>query len=1106
MHPDTTSLAPRMDLETAPEPEPELFPEEDDSFDLPASEPEPPSYAPEDFEEPVGAELAALPAVVAVIVTRDPGEWFDSALAALNAQDYHELSILVLDAASTDDVTARVAAVAPEAFVRRLGDDPGWAAAANEALGMVQGAAYLLFCHDDVAAAPDAVRLLVEEAYRSNAGVVGPKLVDWDEHGRIISAGLTIDKTGVVAPLVDAGELDQEQHDAVRDVFAIDGAIMLVRADLAASLEGFDPKLWPHGEDIDFCWRAQIAGARVLVAPAARAAHRSATRRGFRSGLAGVEPDRRARARHRDGIRAAEVRHRVRMVLTNYSPVHLLRVLPQMLLVQLGELAYALVAGRRRVAAAIVGGWGEVLRDVGSVRTARRRVRTLRQFPDSEVRRLQSRGFARVNRFVRGQLHGEDRARAFAESGAGLVRELAASRGALIAWGALLLVLLVGLRGLIGGHLPSIGQFAPPPSVGTLFKQYFSGWRTAGLGGESPAPPAFFFLGVAGTLLFGAAGAAMKLLVLGMIPLGLFGAYRLARSIDVPLAGLVGLLAYAAVPLPYAALSRGRWDGLIAYAFAPWLFARLRLGAEGLGTRAAEPADGRHRAPFLFEWRSALGVALALAVAAAFAPGLLAMTMLLALGVAVGSLLVGERGDARRALAVGGTASGVALLLLAPWSFTMLHPDGFVQALFGPGLASSRGLSLGAALRLETGRIGGAPFGWALLATAALPLVIGRGWRFSWAVRCWAIVVVDVVFVVLIGRGWLGLPIPSPELFLAPAAIALAWLVALGFISFRIDLQEFRFGLPQVAAVTAAVAFGFASLPIVAAAGSGRFGLGASTLTTQLGYIDSNPKTGDFRVLWIGDPETLPVDGWPIAPGLAYGTSRNGVSQLTDRWAPNTPGASRALGDAIKIALNGRTTRLGHLLGPMAVRYVVVPRRVGPKVAGRVALPPSRDVAGALAEQADFRQLDTTADLAVFENAAWIPGRAALTDAQVDAITEAAGGFRAASENELTGLKPALTTKKSDYAFAGSLDGGGLYFAETPSGRWHLSVGSGSVVRKSAYGFGSVYSTTGSGKATLRYNTSILRWLSLLLELAVWIVVIRAALTWRRTARGEVVL
>ena len=66
----------------------------------------------------------------------------------------------------------------PRAFVRRLDDTAGFAAAANEALHAVEGATFLLLCHDDVVLDPPAVRLLVEEAYRSNAGILGPKLVE----------------------------------------------------------------------------------------------------------------------------------------------------------------------------------------------------------------------------------------------------------------------------------------------------------------------------------------------------------------------------------------------------------------------------------------------------------------------------------------------------------------------------------------------------------------------------------------------------------------------------------------------------------------------------------------------------------------------------------------------------------------------------------------------------------------------------------------------------------------------------------------------------------------------------------------------------------------
>ena len=161
-----------------------------------------------------------VPAVVAVVVTTDPGPWFDEALCSLATQDYEELSVLVL-ATSGDatEITERVGRVLPDAFVRHLPGRPGYAAATNEALAMVEGAAFYLLCHDDVALDPDAVHRLVEESFRSNAGVVSPKFVNWDDPSILLHVGMGCDKTGAVVDRILEGEVDHGQHDAVRDVF-----------------------------------------------------------------------------------------------------------------------------------------------------------------------------------------------------------------------------------------------------------------------------------------------------------------------------------------------------------------------------------------------------------------------------------------------------------------------------------------------------------------------------------------------------------------------------------------------------------------------------------------------------------------------------------------------------------------------------------------------------------------------------------------------------------------------------------------------------------------------------------------------------------------------
>src|SRR3954454_5839006 len=135
----------------------------------------------------------------------------------------------------------------------------------------------MLLCHDDVVFEPGAVRVMVEEAYRSNAGIVGPKLVAHDRPDVLLEVGMTVDHYGVPYSGIEPNEVDQEQHDGVRDVFFVSHAAMLVRTDLFHTLGGFDAAAFPGSDDVDLCWRARLAGARVIVAPSARVKHRRAT-------------------------------------------------------------------------------------------------------------------------------------------------------------------------------------------------------------------------------------------------------------------------------------------------------------------------------------------------------------------------------------------------------------------------------------------------------------------------------------------------------------------------------------------------------------------------------------------------------------------------------------------------------------------------------------------------------------------------------------------------------------------------------------------------------------------------------------------------------------
>ena len=205
---------------------------------------------------------------------------------------------------------------------------------------MVEGAAFFLLCHDDVALDPDAVHQLVEESFRSNAGVVSPKFVNWDDPRILLHVGMNCDKTGAVVDRILEGEVDHGQHDAVRDVFVAPGGCILVRADLFSLLEGFDAGIVAMGEDLDLSWRSQVAGSRVVVAPEARVRHREAVAGGLEP-LAVVVAE--AQGRHPVTMQMLQRRHELRAVLKCYTRFTLVRVLPQAALLAFGEVR------RRRV-------------------------------------------------------------------------------------------------------------------------------------------------------------------------------------------------------------------------------------------------------------------------------------------------------------------------------------------------------------------------------------------------------------------------------------------------------------------------------------------------------------------------------------------------------------------------------------------------------------------------------------------------------------------------------------------------------------------------------------------------------------------------------------
>ena len=1113
----------------------------------------PPDTAPD--EQPAGPDEqpagSGAPPVVAVLVTHDPGHWLEQALAALGEQDYPNLSVLVLDAASELDPTGRVAAVLPSAFVRRLPVNAGFGPTANDVLNVVEGASHFVFLHDDAAPEPDAIRLMLEEAYRSNAGVVAPKLVAWDNANRLLAVGMSADKTGNTVAY-GRGELDQEQHDAVRDVFVAPGGCQLVRADLFEALGGFDPAMTMFGEDLDLSWRAQLAGARVVVAPSARVRHLEATvgqarplERAVTATAAGVErvPTDHEPVSRKDvpaQIDALVHRHRLRAMLKAYGRFHLARVFPQALVLAVVETVLG-GPGIRAVGGAAAA-WRWNLASLADIRRARAEMRPHRLVRDADVRRLQVRGSARLGAVLRGGLAAEERT-----IGVGAAsRQLAGaiSRGGVqltaFVWVTLVVALLAGSRHLITGGIPAIGQFAPfPTDSWETLKTFLTGWHPAGLGSSSPPPFGYFLIGAGSMLLFGADWLLQRILVVGMLPLGIIGMHRLTAPIGSWRTRLVGALVYAAMPLPYDALARGRWSALVAYGVMPWIVGRL-LRATGIAPfgAPAEPEEGHRRRrrrrvarpqsdavdallraeaggfdtldteemrvataalggrrgdtrddaldasqappgwvlhPGTFRDQAA-AAAILIALAAALAPPLAIAVVLAGVGLVAGCALTGHGRAGLRALLLALAGVGGAAVLHVPWTFELVAPGSPLAGIVGIGPPSSDAAGFGELLRLHVGRMPAEGLTWAVLGTATLALLIGRRWRFEWAARLWGVALVTWVFTWVAGRGWLGISPPDVDVLLVPAAVAIALAAALGLAAFDTDLPGYNFGWRQVASLVAAGAGLVAAIPMLGAAIDGRWRMPARDFEGLVSWMPERVPEGDFRVLWVGAPHALPTDAWRLSEGLAYASSRNGAPDATTLWPGSDGGSTGLLADALAVARRGETTRVGALLAPLGVRYIAVPRAIAPSGQKLRRVEPPAGVLDALRGQVDLRLIETDDDLVVFENAAWRPVRG-------------------------VGNAPVLEPGSSVLRSKGPVVAGEVHVAESYSSRWRLDVAGTSLTHTKSEGWANGFTAPSAGEGTLRYRIHPLRIAVLLLQLVLWVVAIRAVVGGMRSRR-----
>ncbi len=219
------------------------------------------------------------PSVAIVILNWNGRQFLQQFLPSVLATTYSNVEIIVADNGSTDDSIAFLRQSYPLVRIIALPDNGGFAKGYNDALKQVKADYYVLL-NSDVEVTPGWVEPVID-LMESDISISAcqPKILMESQRNMFEYAGAAggwIDYLGYPfarGRIFDVCEEDTAQYNDNAIVFWASGAAMFVRANVYHSCGGLDPFFFAHMEEIDLCWRMQLAGYKIMVCPASIVYH-----------------------------------------------------------------------------------------------------------------------------------------------------------------------------------------------------------------------------------------------------------------------------------------------------------------------------------------------------------------------------------------------------------------------------------------------------------------------------------------------------------------------------------------------------------------------------------------------------------------------------------------------------------------------------------------------------------------------------------------------------------------------------------------------------------------------------------------------------------------
>ncbi len=213
-----------------------------------------------------------------VIVTWNNQNDIIDCLASVQAQDYPNFEVVLVDNASSDSTVDLVRTKFPEVKIIASKTNHYFAGGNNIGINFLlkdSNPKFIGVLNPDTILAGNWIssQVAIMES-SSQIGIIGPKVVFEKGFGvneKVSTADQTYINTVGILPggylfPYDRGyaELDQGQYDKTEEVYAVSGVSMLIRSEVIKQIGGFYKPMQMYLEDVDLCIRAKKAGWSVI--------------------------------------------------------------------------------------------------------------------------------------------------------------------------------------------------------------------------------------------------------------------------------------------------------------------------------------------------------------------------------------------------------------------------------------------------------------------------------------------------------------------------------------------------------------------------------------------------------------------------------------------------------------------------------------------------------------------------------------------------------------------------------------------------------------------------------------------------------------------------